>query len=122
MKSEYTESTYRCPGYSAIGERSVRLSVGEPSDDGSFGEIWRFTGERGDGVQMDVHSQDFDTMLVLRYGAPFGEQIGLDDDGGSGLDAKLQGCLPRTGPYYMTVTSSGSGVQEGKYDLALRDC
>lgn len=91
-------------------------------DDGSLGEIWRFDGDRGDCVSVSLQAEDFDPMLVLRYGAPFGEQMGLDDDGGSGLDAQLEGRLPRSGRYYVTVTASGAGFQEGRYSLALRSC
>jgi len=108
------------------GRYTSRLSETNPDvvtlDDGSLGEIWRFVGDRGDCVSMTLHAEDFDPMLVLRYGAPFGEQMGLDDDGGAGLDAPLSGRLPRPGPYYVTVTSSGAGMQEGRYSLAVRPC
>jgi len=90
--------------------------------DGSRGEIWGFEGQAGQCVDINLTSPDFDPYLVLRFGEPFGEQVATDDDSGMGDSAHLHGRLPSTGDYYLMVTSSGAGEDDGKYTLDLGGC
>jgi hypothetical protein len=90
--------------------------------DGSRGEIWGFEGRAGQCVDIKLSSDDFDPYLVLRFGAPFGEQVATDDDSGLGDSAHVHGNLPATGDYYITVTSSGAGEDDGKYALDVNGC
>jgi hypothetical protein len=91
-------------------------------NDGSRGEIWGFEGQAGQCVDINLSSPDFDPYLVLRFGAPFGEEVATDDDSGMGDSAHMHGRLPATGDYYITVTSSGSGEDDGKYSLDVNGC
>ena len=90
--------------------------------DGSRGEVWGLQGRAGQCVDINLSSPDFDPYLVLRFGAPFGEEIATDDDSGVSDSARLYGKLPRTGDYFITVTSSGPGEEEGKYALDINGC
>jgi hypothetical protein len=85
--------------------------------DDSLGEVWQLDVAAGDCVLLTMRSNDFAPYLVLRHGAPFGEQIAVD---GSGGEARIRRALPSSGTYYFTATSAGEGLQEGSYTLAMR--
>jgi hypothetical protein len=87
--------------------------------DGSLGEVWQLDGAEGDCTMLTMHSDDFAPYLVLRLGAPFGQQIAVDGTGGQ---ARIRSALPSSGTYYLTATSAGEGLQEGSYTLAIDRC
>ncbi len=87
--------------------------------DDSLGEVWQLDAAEGDCVVLTMRSDDFAPYLVLRLGAPFGQQIATDGTGG---EAQIRGALPSGGTYYLTATSAGEGLQEGSYTLAINRC
>jgi hypothetical protein len=101
----------------AIGEtRSGRLAQGDGQlNSGEFTDVYRFTGQRGQRVAIDVGSTDFDTYVMLR--SPSGE--GSDnDDGPDGTNARITQVLGETGEYQVTVTSYQPG-ETGNYTLSV---
>jgi hypothetical protein len=81
-------------------------------------QAWQFQGQAGEQVVItaDAIDQGFDPFLIL-YG-PDGAEIGRDDDGGEGLNARLEITLPATGFYTASVTSyDGSS---GRYRIEVR--
>ena len=62
----------------------------------------------------------FDALLVLRYAAPVGDYIAVDDDSFGGTAAMIRKRLPETGAYFITATAAGGGPRAGEYWLRLR--
>ena len=60
-------------------------------------------------------SGDFDTEGVLLD--PDGRVIARNDDGGDGLNFRIETLLPRRGTYYLKVTHSYSSTQTGSYNI-----
>ncbi len=88
-----------------------RLSSGE------FFDGYRFEGRRGDRVQIDIRSSQFDTYAIVR--TPSGEQID-NDDGPEGLNARIDEVLPEDGVYTLSVTSYRPG-ETGQYTLSVAE-
>lgn len=80
---------------------------------------WVFSGNQGDTVVIEmvgVGGSSIDPYLVL-YG-PDNAQIANDDDGGDGLNSRLEFTLPTSGTYtIMAWTFAGTGG--GEYELRL---
>jgi hypothetical protein len=84
--------------------------------DNSYYQAWTFFGTAGQNVQIDVTSSDFDAYAILK--GPDGNEIGQDDDGGEGTNARIQLFLPTTGTYRVLVNAFRQG-QVGRYVLRL---
>ena len=97
-------------GFLEIGE-SVDGVLG--ADDG----VWRFRGETGKTVVVSAVSDAFDTIVELRAGD--GDELGRDDDGGTGTGSRLLATLAGDGDYEVRVISNGEGV--GAYRLWVRE-
>lgn len=96
------------------------LAFGLPETGGlfPFGDTDRFvfSGEAGEVVDLGLDSEDFDAYLELRLGD---EAIAVDDDGGEGYNALIDGfVLPVTGEYLAVVHAYGD-EGEGSYALSL---
>ncbi|NLX09789.1 MAG: hypothetical protein GXY36_09055 [Chloroflexi bacterium] len=93
-------------------ERQGHLSLAHPQDE------WHFSGRAGDLILIDMQAaspEPFDTYLTLAQVG--GDVLASDDDGGSGLNARLGPYrLPHDGDYRITA-SSYSGA--GRYTLTL---
>jgi hypothetical protein len=92
---------------------------------GTLVEVWKVQGNRGQCVEVSMHSDAFDSMLDMFAVHPVTgemELIGRNDDGGEGLDARLRGQLPATGTYYVVASAADGEDPDGKYDLAFKSC
>jgi len=81
---------------------------------------WRFTGQEGDGVIVEMRSRELDSYLILgrMRGEYRFESLAEDDDGGRDLDARLRLTLPETGEYIIRATAMPKHL--GRYHLTLR--
>ncbi|MEB3164920.1 MAG: tetratricopeptide repeat protein, partial [Prochlorothrix sp.] len=77
-------------------------------EDGSYYEIYRFEGQAGEKLRIDLLSEEFDAYLMLLD--PKGNKIGENDDGGEGNNARLVLELPETGEYQAIVNTYGKGT------------
>lgn len=78
--------------------------------------VWRFDGQRGQRLLVDLRSSDFDAYLIMRD--PDGNEVGSDDDSGDELDARLHVILGRDGPYRIVATAVGDSAR-GRYTLTV---
>ncbi len=86
--------------------------------DGSFFNPYRFEGQAGQTVTIDMSSQDLDPYLILV--APDREDFSIqDDDSGGGLNARISAQLPFTGSYLILANSLAEG-ELGSYQLHLQ--
>lgn len=95
------------------------LSAGDPQTrNNAYYDEWAFSGRRGETVIVTMESSDFDPYLylgTLRRGNF--QEIGRDDDGGSGLSARLEVRLPEDGTY--VIRASSLRARTGAYRLTL---
>lgn len=87
--------------------------------DGSFYEIWTFTGTAGQVVTINMRSTTFDTYLYLFD--PNNVKVAEDDDSGGGVlgtDSALDFTLNASGTWTI-LTNSYSPEEEGAYKLSL---
>ena len=66
-------------------------------------------------VVIELSSPDFDTLIIIRDGV--GNDVGYDDDGGSGLNSRLVFIAPADGIYTIVVGGLGGPVT-GSYTLS----
>ncbi|MBP0000280.1 MAG: trypsin-like peptidase domain-containing protein [Cyanobacteria bacterium SID2] len=85
--------------------------------DNSYFDAYRFEGQAGEMVSIDMISQDLDSYLILLD--PNGEDIAQDDDGGGQQNARIRVRLPESGTYLL-LANSYSGGESGNYRLTLR--
>src|SRR6266702_2634669 len=89
--------------------------------DNSYFKFYQFTapGPR-DTVSIDLSSDDFDPVLIIR-GADLDNSI-INDDGGPGCYARVSRAFPSTGPYRILVNSTSSPErQTGRFSLSITD-
>lgn len=72
----------------------------------TYAQQWRLAGTAGKTVTIDVASVAFDAYAFL-LGPGFEAAPPQDDDSGGRCNARLTVRLPRTGDYFIVVTSSG---------------
>jgi hypothetical protein len=84
---------------------------------GTLVDAYRLRGTQGQRVRVDMTSVLVDPYLLLID--PNGEVIAEDDDGGGGLNARLEVTLPITGEYRILATSAAYG--EGAYQLSVSE-
>ncbi len=98
-------------------EVSGALSRGDARlNDGSVYQAWSFYGTQGQMVQIDVMSSAFDAFCILQ--GPAGNEIARNDDGGEGLNARINVALPVTGTYRI-IANTYRQNQYGAYRLRL---
>ena len=79
-------------------------------------QAWAFEAHRGEFVTIDLISDDFDSYLyVVGPGLP--EPLS-DDDGGGGLNSRLDVAFPADGTYRVVASSLGGEV--GMFTLSVR--
>lgn len=104
----------------AVGGPEVAGEL-DPADalheDGSWFEDYRFSARAGQRLRASMRSGDFDSFLAW---GPAGEweQLGADDDGGDGTDARLDFEIPADGDYVLRANSLSAG-ESGAFTLAL---
>jgi len=87
--------------------------------DNSYFKFYQFTapGPR-DTVSIDLSSDDFDPVLIIR-GADLDNSI-INDDGGLGCYARVSRAFPSAGPYRILVNSTSSPErQTGRFSLSI---
>ena len=82
------------------------------------GDFLSFEGVAGQIVRVQASSDNFDP--VIEVVSPGGDRLGIDDDGGGGLDAALVTVLPTTGRYRARVTASSEERARGTYEVAVQ--
>lgn len=84
--------------------------------DTTYYQFWQFTAPRDTAITIDLASDDFDPVLIIR---------GLDssvvnDDGGPGCASRVSMAFPGTGPYTILVnTTSDPYRQAGRFTLSI---
>jgi hypothetical protein len=82
---------------------------------GAFQESWELVLENETIARIDLESAAFDAFLVLKDSE--GNVVASDDDGGTGLNSRLELVLA-AGTYEIVASSFGSG-QTGAYQLTV---
>ncbi len=82
--------------------------------DNSFFDLYRFQGQAGQRIVLEMASRDLDPFLIL-FG-PNGRPLVQDDDSGGRGNARIAGTLPLSGTYILLANSSRPG-QAGAYLL-----
>jgi hypothetical protein len=102
-----------------IGDRvEGRLEDGDKKlPDGSYFDIYHFTGTRGQKITIDLQSSDFDPYLSVLD--KDGAEIISDNDSGGGHNARVRLMLSYTGKYYLRVNSLKK-EGKGKYILEVK--
>jgi hypothetical protein len=92
---------------------------------GTLFEAWKIQGTRGQCVQVTMRAKEFDSMLELYAVHPVTGEMELlerNDDGGDGLDARVQGRLPATGTYYVVASAADGEDPNARYELDFKRC
>jgi len=105
-----------CPGVLAA-QRNRTIAVGDTVRDSlsrrdtrlpaesTYAQQWRLSGRAGQTVTIDLAATAFDAYAFL-VGPGFESAAPQDDDSGGHCNARLTVRLPRTGDYFIVVTSS----------------
>ncbi|MDB4949138.1 MAG: peptidase caspase catalytic subunit p20 [Gemmatimonadetes bacterium] len=94
---------------------SLSAADGRESD-GTYYQAWRFTGQRGQIVTINLKSSAFDTYLLLE--GPGRTFWASNDDGGGGTDSRIAITLPQDGEYTVKANALRVGGA-GAYTLAI---
>ena len=88
--------------------------------DNSYFKFYQFTATAGRAITIDLASDEFDPVLIIR-GADLEESI-INDDGGPGCSARVSRAFAGSGPYRILVnTTSSPERQTGRYTLSITD-
>jgi hypothetical protein len=86
--------------------------------DGSIFDEYRFNGQAGQTIVVDMISSDLDSYVLLWD--QNGNELARDDDSGEGLNSQLTYTLPYTGLYRIIANTYGAGARYGSYTISLR--
>ncbi len=88
--------------------------------DNSYFKFYQFTAPVGRPVTIDLSSDDFDPVLIIR-GADLDNSI-INDDGGPGCAARVSRVFPSAGPYRILVnTTDKPERQTGRFSLSITE-
>jgi hypothetical protein len=88
--------------------------------DNSYFKFYQFTATAGRPVTIDLSSDDFDPVLIVR-GEDLDNSI-INDDGGPGCYSRISRTFPSTGPYRILVNTTASPErQTGRFSLSITD-
>jgi len=88
--------------------------------DNSYFKFYQFTAPAGRPVTIDLMSDDFDPVLIVR-GSDLDASI-INDDGGPGCYSRISRTFPSTGPYRILVNTTNSPErQTGRFSLTITD-
>jgi len=107
-------------GQIAVGQvMTSQLTAASPvNSDGRRYAMWTFMGTAGQSVQIDMQSTDLDSYLILQD--QNGNELQRNDDGGGGLNSRINFTLPYSGVYrIMAMSFRTSGVIFGNYTLSV---
>lgn len=82
---------------------------------GAWQESWSLDLAADESVRIDMTSEDVDAYLILEDDQ--GQMVAVDDDGGDGVDARIE--VDLTAGSYRIVASSFGGGQAGSYTLTV---
>ena len=86
--------------------------------DKTYFKFYQFTTPAGQPVTIDLSSDDFDPVLIVR-GDDLDASI-IDYDGGPGCAARVSRTFPSSGPYRILVNTSATPErQTGRYSLSI---
>ncbi len=92
------------------------LTAADPVIDGKPVQAWAFEARAGDFVTVELMSDDFDSYLFV-VGPGLAEPLS-NDDGGEGLNSRLDVSFPADGLYRVVASSLGGAT--GVFTLSLR--
>ncbi len=107
-------------GQIAIGQvMTSQLTASSPvNSDGRRYAMWSFMGQAGQSVQITMQSGELDSYLILQD--QNGNELQRNDDGGGGLNSRIDYTLPYSGAYrIMAMSFRTSGVIFGTYTLSV---
>ncbi len=106
------------PGYAVVLsgrlERGSLRAGDEARSDGSYSDTYTIIGDRGDSIEVDLRSGEFDTYLIVR--PPRGDELVSDDYEGSVDRSQVTIPIALTGVYEVIV-SSAERDETGAYTL-----
>lgn len=86
--------------------------------DGSYFKFYQFTATAGQVITIDLSSDDFDPVLIVR-GDDLDASV-INDDGGPGCSSRVSRAFPSRGPYRILVnTTSDPEKQTGRFSLSI---
>ncbi|HEV2670927.1 MAG TPA: hypothetical protein VGU74_07535 [Gemmatimonadales bacterium] len=86
--------------------------------DNSYVQYYQFTATPGQQITIDLSSDDFDPVLIIR-GDDLERSI-IDDDGGPGCSSRVSRTFPSAGPYRILVNTTASPErQTGSFSLSI---
>jgi hypothetical protein len=86
--------------------------------DGSYFKFYQFTAPAGQVISIDLSSDDFDPVLIVR-GDDLDASV-INDDGGPGCSSRISRSFPSRGPYRILVnTTSDPEKQTGGFSLSI---
>jgi len=86
--------------------------------DGSYFKFYQFTATAGQVITIDLSSDDFDPVLIVR-GDDLDASV-INDDGGPGCSSRISRSFPSRGPYRILVnTTSDPEKQTGRFSLSI---
>jgi Bacterial pre-peptidase C-terminal domain len=86
--------------------------------DNSYFKFYEFTAPVGQVITIELSSDDFDPVLIVR-GADLDNSI-INDDGGPGCSARISRKFPSRGPYRILVnTTADPQKQTGRFSLSI---
>ncbi|HXM39306.1 MAG TPA: hypothetical protein VN908_11690 [Gemmatimonadales bacterium] len=88
--------------------------------DKSYFKFYQFTAPPGREITIDLSSDDFDPVLIIR-GDDLDASV-INDDGGPGCSARVSRAFPSRGPYRILVnTTSSPERQTGRFTLSITE-
>jgi hypothetical protein len=122
----YTLSLAELPPLRATGEVRAGETVqgtlqegDEEADDGSWMDLWTLRGRAGERLVLTLRSEDFDAYLAFGRIVDGGfVEIASDDDGGGGLNSRLEVTLDEAGVYHVSAGALYSD-ESGAYTLTV---
>jgi hypothetical protein len=105
----------------ALGQSMMsQLTAASPiNNEGKRYAVWTFNGSAGQPVQIDMTSNEIDSYLILQD--QMGNELQRNDDGGGGLNSRINYTLTYTGAYRILAMSfRTSGVMFGSYTISLQ--
>jgi S1-C subfamily serine protease len=83
-------------------------------DDNSYYTRYSFEGRAGQRVVLEMSSSEVDSYLILI--SPSGDDLGQDDNGAGGKNARITVTLPESGTYVVLANTRGAR-ETGRYSL-----
>jgi len=86
--------------------------------DNSVYQAWTYIGSRGERIQVDVTSSNFDAYAIVEDAS--GKLLARNDDDGGGTNARIVFTVPANGAYRIIANTYRQGSY-GAYALSVRE-